>query len=265
MPALGGKTSAFGLRPFRPWLALVPGAALAGAPAGCLAEGPPTVSSRGFATETAAVPPIDPPLDGVFEDSFERSVLGPDWLALSPAWRIEDGRLCASGARNRGVWLRRTLPRDARIEVTAIAGSESGDLKIELWGDGRSGASGSTYDDATSYLAIFGGWRNGRHVLARLDEHGEDRTELAVEAAAEDPRRRPVTAQQPYRFRFERRDGRTLRWEVDGVLMFELPDDEPLEGAGHDHVAFNDWDAPVCFDDLRIEPLTALRDAAPRD
>lgn len=243
---------------------------------GCLAEGPPTASSRGQASASAA--PVDPPLDQPFSDAFDRAELGPAWLALSPAWRIEQGRLCAKGARNRGVWLRRTLPRDARIEVTAIAGSEAGDLKLELWGDGRSGATGTTYDDATSYVAIFGGWRNARHVLARLDEHGEDRGELTVDRAGGDPRRSPVVPGQPYRFRFERRDGRTLRWELlsppaprppegngaadriaedgAGILMFELSDEDPLEGVGHDHLGFNDWEAPVCFDDLRIVPLS---------
>lgn len=238
-------------------MAILPGAALLG----CLSEGPPTAAAREETSAAAAPsPPDDPPLDGPFEDSFDRAELGASWLALSPAWRIQDGRLCGRGARNRGVWLRRTLPRDARIEVTAIADSEAGDLKLELWGDGRSGASGASYDDATSYVAILGGWRNGRHVLARLDEHGDDRSEVTVEVGAEDPRKRPVIPSQPYRFRFERRDGRTLRWEVDGILMFELPDDEPLEGPGHDHVGFNDWEAPVCFDDLRIEPLSAPSD-----
>jgi hypothetical protein len=231
----------------------VPSAALLG----CLAEGPPTTSRGAAPSASSLQAPNDPPLDATFEDDFERAELGPAWLALSPAWKIQDGKLCAKGARNRGIWLRRTLPRDARIEVTATAGSEAGDLKVELWGDGRSGATGATYDDATSYLAIFGGWRNARHVLARLDEHGDDRSELTVEPSAEDPRRRPVTPGQPYRFRFDRRDGRTLRWEVDGVLMFELPDDDPLDGAGHDHLGFNDWDAPVCFDDLRVVPLSA--------
>ncbi len=229
--------------------------------AGCVAEGAPT--GRGGATasassvpgEPAAAGPSDPPLDALFEDRFDREELGPDWRALSPAWRIEDGRLCARGARNRGVWLRRTLPDAARIEVTAIASTELGDLKIELWGDGETGASGTTYDDATSYLAILGGWRNERHVLARLDEHGSDRLELLVEPRSDDPRQRAVAPGQPYRMRFERRDGRTLRWEVDGVPLFELDDDQPLHGVGHDHVGFNDWEAPVCFDDLRVEPM----------
>jgi len=248
----------------------VPSAALAVAAvplaisAGCIAEGAPTApaESSGAATASARAPsgPVDPPIDAPFEDDFERPDLGPDWLALSPAWRIESGRLCGRGARNRGVWLKRVLPDAARIEVTAIAGSDEGDLKLELWGDGRSGASGATYDHATGYLAILGGWRNQRHVLARLDEHGDDRLELTVDPSGEDLRRRPVVAGRPLRFVVERRDGRTLRWEVDGVIVHEMIDDQPLRGPGHDHLGFNDWEAPVCFDDLRIEPQGARAD-----
>lgn len=233
--------------------------------ASCVAEGAPSSpgEARGTSSSHAPTTPApggtpedqDEPLIAPFEDRFDRAELGPDWRALSPAWKIEDGRLCGRGARNRGVWLRRVLPDAARVEVTAIASSDDGDLKVELWGDGRSGARGTSYDDATSYVAILGGWRNSRHVLARLDEHGDDRLELLVDPRADDPRQRAIAPGQPYHLRFERRDGRTLRWEVDGVPLFELEDEEPLRGPGHDHLGFNDWDAPVCFDDLRIEPV----------
>lgn len=230
--------------------------------AGCIAEGAKAAAVESSeATVTSAPPasaPSDPPLDGPFEDDFERAELGPDWLALSPVWRIEGGRLCGRGARNRGVWLKRTLPTVARIEVTAIAASDDGDLKLELWGDGRSGAKGATYDHATGYVAILGGWRNQRHVLARLDEHGDDRLELVVDPSGDDRRRRAVIAHRPVRFVFERTDEKTLRWEVDGVIVHEMVDEEPLRGPGHDHLGFNDWEAPVCFDDLRIEPRGVL-------
>ena len=39
------------------------------------------------------------------------------------------------------------------------------------------------------------------------------------------------------------------------VLYFEFWDAEPLSGAGHEHFGFNDWDTPVCFDNLKITPL----------
>jgi hypothetical protein len=53
----------------------------------------------------------------------------------------------------------------------------------------------------------------------------------------------------------ERSDGRTVRVTVDDQLFQELEDPAPLVGAGHEHFAFNDWDVPVCFDDLLVTPL----------
>jgi len=42
---------------------------------------------------------------------------------------------------------------------------------------------------------------------------------------------------------------------VNDVLYFEMVDDDPLQGPGHEHFGFNDWEAPVCFDNLKISPL----------
>lgn len=220
----------------------------------CVPEGPKT-EQRTQAKPALDVPAAGPMLDAPFTDDFERLELGADWLPLSESWHIDAGRLCARGARNRGAWLLRRLPVDASIEFDAIALSDDGDLKVELWGDGRSGASGLSYSDATSYIAILGGWKNTQHVFARLDEHGEDRIAISVDLASKDPKSRPVVPHRPYRFRFERRQGNMLTWSVDGVRLIELVDDEPLAGAGHEHFAFNDWTSPVCFDNLSIVPL----------
>jgi hypothetical protein len=198
---------------------------------------------------------LGPAMTAPFEDTFERAELGADWVALSPAWRIERGRLCVKGAKNRGVWLKRRLPVNARIEFDATADSAEGDLKVEMWGDGSSGATGSKYDNATSYLAIFGGWKNSKHVLARLDEHGHDRLELDVDPSSDDDRARPVEAGQVYHFKIERSDGRSLEWSINNISYFKLADHDPLTGPGHEHLGFNDWDAPVCFDNVKITPL----------
>lgn len=195
------------------------------------------------------------PITSVFEDDFGRAALGPDWHALSPKWKIDGGRLCVRSARNRGVWLNRTLPENARIEFDAFAEASDGDLKAELWGDGRSGATGTSYTNATSYLVILGGWQNTRHVLARLDEHASDRLEIAIDPDSDDERARAVATGQPYRFRIERTDGRTVTWSVNGTELLELTDPEPLAGPEHEHLGFNEWDAPVCFDNLQITPL----------
>jgi hypothetical protein len=231
--------------------------------AACVPEGPSTADARPSPPKlgAAAAParPAEatkPAVPGAqFEDGFERAEIGPEWNALSPKWRITNGRLCARGVRNHGIWLRRTIPTNARIEFDAYAESAEGDLKAELWGDGASGATGVSYSNATSYLTILGGWKNSRHVLARLDEHGADRLELDVEPGSDDERARPVEVGQAYHFKIERVDGRTLEWSVNGLVFFRLPDAEPLAGPGHDHFGFNEWDAPVCFDNVKVTPL----------
>jgi hypothetical protein len=210
---------------------------------------PPTALNRG------PTPVPSPPLVGTFEDDFERAALGPDWITTSGDWRIEAGRLCAKGARNHGAWLARTLPVNARIEFDAVSNSIDGDIKAEVFGDGASAASGVSYNDATSYLTIFGGWKNTFHVLARKDEHARDRPEIKITPGSDDERARPVSPGQVYHFKIERADGKTIRWWVGDMLMFKFTDPEPLTGTGHDHFGFNDWDVPVCFDNVKVTAI----------
>jgi hypothetical protein len=191
----------------------------------------------------------------VFHDFFDRQEPGPDWNLTSPVWRIEAGRLCGQGARNHPAWLTRRLPTNARIEFEAMSRSPDGDLKVELWGDGKSFAKATSYTDASSYIAIFGGWKNQFHVLARIDEHAKDRPEVKVDPNGDDLRARPVRPNNSYHFKIERNDGKTVRWYVDDVEVLSYSDREPLKGAGHEHIGFNDWDVPVCFDNLKITPL----------
>lgn len=188
-------------------------------------------------------------------DDFNREELGPDWYATSDVWRIEDGRLCGRGAKNHPVWLQRRLPKNARIEFDATSSSPDGDIKAEAWGDGMSAATANSYDDATSYLLVFGGWRNKLHVLARLNEHGTNRLEVRLIPGSEDPRSQPVVEGRSYHIEIERDDGRTVHFSVDDTEIHAFEDPAPLAGPGHEHFAFNDWEVPVCFDDLLITPF----------
>jgi len=196
-----------------------------------------------------------PRITAPWEDNFDRTELGPDWNVLGPAWKIQNGKLCGRAAHNKGVWLARRLPLNARIEFDAFAESADGDLKVELWGDGTSGATGQSYTNATSYVAILGGWKNTKHVLARFNEHAPDRLEIDVDPQSDDERMRAVARGQPYHFKVERLDGKKVEWSVNGVVYFDFTDPEPLAGVGHEHVGFNDWEAPVCFDNLKVTPL----------
>lgn len=199
--------------------------------------------------------PSATPLGTGFEDNFERASLGPDWETTGDFWKIEGGKLCGKGAHNHPVWLRRKLPVNARMEFDAVTYSDDGDLKAEIFGDGRSAASGTTYNDATGYLTIFGGWKNQFHVLARLNEHAPDRPEIRIEPGSDDERARPVTSGQAYHFKVERPDGKTVIWSIGNTVMFRFVDREPLTGPGHDHFGFNDWEVPVCFDNVSIAPI----------
>lgn len=194
--------------------------------ASCTPQGDPTIGPAGFS------------------DDFEREELGELWHNTGAPWRIIDGELVIRNARNRPLWLRRALPRDARVEFDVRSMSPEGDIKCEMYGDGTSRATTESYT-ATSYVVIFGGWGNSINVLARLDEHGADRVE------ARGPRVEPG---RTYHMRIERR-GQTITAWVDDQELVSMTDPDPLEGRGHDHFAFNDWEAEVHFDNLRITPL----------
>lgn len=193
---------------------------------------------------------------GANERPAKPSNLGPNWSQVrTTAWRVENGKLCGEGAHNHGVWLNKVLPVNARIEFDAMSFSEEGDLKAEVWGDGHSYATGTSYTNATSYLAILGGWKNSLHVLARINEHGTDRREIKIDPSADDPRQRPVVRGQLYQFKIERNDGKTVRWYVNGIEYLTWTDQAPLAGQGHDHFGFNEWEAKVCFDNVKVTPL----------
>ena len=81
------------------------------------------------------------------------------------------------------------------------------------------------------------------------------RLELRIDPASEDHRLNPVLPNVDYRFAIERRDRKTVVWRVNDLDLFVFEDKEPLTGQEHDHFGFNNWEAPVCFDDLTITPL----------
>lgn len=193
---------------------------------------------------SACVPRGDPALDGPFEDNFDRSELGPLWRSTGGPAQLVDGKLKIRGARNKPLWFRRTLPRDVRIEFDARSESREGDIKVEVYGDGVSKATQASYT-ATSYVVIFGGWSNTMNIIARLDEHADDR--------AVGPSRK-VEVGHTYRMKIERIGDTITAW-ADGQMLATMKDPSPLWGKGHDHFAFNNWQAEVWFDNLKITPL----------
>jgi hypothetical protein len=180
-----------------------------------------------------------------FLDSFDRAELGAAWRDTGGNYRIVDGKLVARDAYNHPAWLRKRLPRDVTVELDVQSQSDAGDIKIELFGDGESFDPDRAGYVSTAYVLIFGGWHNSLSVICRNDEHGEGR-----KAARSDGR---VEKSRTYRFSVTRKAGR-IDWKVDGAPFLDWTDPQPLEGAGHEYLAVNDWEAEVRFDNLSIRP-----------
>ena len=192
--------------------------------------------------------PEPPAITAAWSDDFERSELGADWRATSDVYQLVNGAVSAQGAVNHPLWLRKKLPRDASVELDVWSTSPDGDIKVELYGDGRSYDPDKGGYMATSYVAFMGGWKNSKSQIARLDEHGRD---IATRGG---PR---VEKGKRYHWKFVRQ-GTRLDWFVDDMAtpFLTLDDPQPLEGAGHAHFAINNWETDTWFDNLRIAPVT---------
>lgn len=175
-------------------------------------------------------------LDGgvlVYSDDFQRDGLGSDWLARSGKWEVREGMLHNPGDRNEGCWLNTPLHERVRVEFDAMSRSDDGDIKFEIFA--------TEQRHQTGYIVIYGGWKNTISIIARLNEHGEDRLETDAHP----------TKGQTYRFAAVRTDG-ALSWYVDGRLVLRYSDESPIRGS---YFAFNNWAADLWFDNLRIYRL----------
>ena len=237
------------------------------------------VASRQF----APTPLLD---DGVeiFADDFERLEIGTDYIQGKPdpghtaeQWRIEafctppgepkapgskpkklefavhrwfsftiegycNRKLVAENIHNAALWLQKPLPDRVRVEFEAIAMTPTGDVKSEIFGDGLTHQSG--------YILIMGGWSNQLNIIARQDEHGEDRKRDS-RCVVRNRRKVCVEKGKVYRWAIERRD-ETLKWYVNDTLFLTYPDRYPIKG---EHFGFNNWEAKVAFDRLRVFEL----------
>jgi hypothetical protein len=202
--------------------------------------------------QEAARPAITAP----WSDDFERPDLGDDWRTTADSYEMVNGALSAQGARNRPMWLRRALPADAVIELDVWSNSSDGDIKVELYGDGRSyDPDGGRYT-STGYVAVMGGWNNSKSILARGDEHGKQLVERAAPKVEKGKR---------YHWKFVRRGGR-IEWFVNDMTspFLTLTDPAPLQGPGHQYFAINNWQSDSWFDNLRVAPFESETAVPPK-
>jgi hypothetical protein len=236
---------------------------------------------RGPAPVVAAVP---------YQDAFDRATLGSAWWSNGGHWRIVDGQVYSPGVGNNPLWLRARLPPDVRVEFDVRSEGPDGDVKWEMYGDGR--------NHSTGYLFLFGAWRNRESRICKLDEHAltqeEARAQLAATArpyprqaafietlsapfvrwsARRDLERiekgeywqrdTPFVVKRPD-LKVERghtyhmivtKQGGHIRWEIDGQLAMEMTDPAPLSGSDHDRFGFSSWANDTYFDNLKITAL----------
>lgn len=207
-------------------------------------------------TTTPSAELLTLPGEVVFEETFDGPKLDPSvWNDTTKApgaqgsWEIVNGQLHSKGTRNAALWLSKPLPDRVRVEFDARSGSPQGDIKAEIFGDGKTHESG--------YVLIFGGWKNTTNAIARLDEHGKDRCDNAPSkvcrlAASKNTR---VAKGKTYKLAVVRVD-HVVRWFVDGKLFMAFADPAPLTGPKHAHFGFNDWAVPLYFDNLKVTDLT---------
>jgi hypothetical protein len=182
----------------------------------------------------------------IFQDDFERKGLGDAWRTQSDTWRIIDGRVADHGAKNRGLWLTTALPQDVRVEFDAWSVTPPGGAPYR--GDMKCEAFGTTLKHQSGYVFIFGGWENRISVIARRDEHANDRRERSGTR---------VKADQRYHWTILRQKGQ-LSWLLDGEPFMSYEDPNPVGGTAF---GFNNWISHLRFDNVKVYDLTTV-DAA---
>jgi hypothetical protein len=191
-----------------------------------------------------------PPVTEVWADDFTRSEVGRNYFPTSNNYKIEKGALKTQGGYNHPLWLRKKLPRDVQVDFDAWSNTKDGDIKVELFGDGRSHAANRGAYMASGYVFIMGGWSNRKSIIARRNEHGAAGKDIVQRALPK------VVTGRKYHWRIKRQGDRVTWWVDDMEKPFlEYVDQAPLEGPGHEYFAFSNWESDSWFDNLKITPL----------
>lgn len=193
----------------------------------------------------------DKAIDTEFTDDFNRDELGPSYRDTIGRYVVHHNRLNVARAYNHPLWLKRRLPRNVVVEFDATSYTRDGDIKVELYGDGRSFEDHRGAYKGSGYIVCLGAWKNTKSFIARQLEHppkGKEREYMAVRTDFR------VEVGRTYHFKIVRR-GKEIQWDLDGKPFLSYVDPRPLWGKGHDHFAFNNWESEVSFDNLVIRKL----------
>jgi hypothetical protein len=185
------------------------------------------------------------PITSDFNENFERSAVGSTWRDSGGNYRVVSGELVAGHVPHHPLWLKKQLPRDLSMEFDARTMSPDGDIRVVVFGDGKSANPGGDGCQSTGYELVFGGWKNHLSVLCRGGQidggHQRARTDW------------PVVPGRTYHMYITRKDG-VIAWYVNGDEMASWTDPAPLTGPGHEAFGFDAGDTEVFFDNLVIGP-----------
>jgi hypothetical protein len=240
---------------------------------------------RGPAEVSAAVP---------YADKFDRATLGDAYWSNGGHWRLVDGQVFSPGVGNNPLWLKARVPADARIEFDVRSEGPDGDVKWEAWGDGRNHSTGYVFifggwhnresriakldehaftaEELRAQLASVArpyprrlegidrlletvrgpltSW-TARRELEQLEKGTYFGPETPVVVKRQDLK---VEKGRTYHVRVTRQ-GKLMRWELDGKPALEMNDPAPLSGNGHDRFGFSSWAGDTYFDNLVVAPL----------
>lgn len=179
-----------------------------------------------------------PPVTGRWQDTFERGSIGRNYRQTGPGYALAAGRLTATDAHGRPLWLRKRLPHDVRVELDAGTSDPAGELRVELFGDGEGDPEGPQPVASGYAFALTGS-------EARLDRPGALPTTATVARGA-----------ATTHWKLER-SGRTVRWFVGDMqhAVLTYVDPRPLEDDTHAYFGFVDGTDATWFDNLVITPL----------
>ena len=145
-------------------------------------------------------------------------------------WHIESGQALRSAARTTTACGSRRPARQRPDRVRRLAESAEGDLKAEYWGDGAVAATGALLHERDE-LPHHPRRLEEQVPRARAPQRARRRPQGdRGRPDSDDPREKPVDAGQIYHFKVERKDGKTVKWSVDGNEMLLPGRPEPLVG-----------------------------------
>ncbi len=184
----------------------------------------------------------------VFQDDFERTELGPDWI-IRGKWEIVGGRLKYGLDGPHLATINRHFAADVRVEYDGQVpeGVKPCDLSIGL-GVGRSG---DQYN--FGYLLAFGGGYNTFNQV--IGGRAMERVQIR------DPARK-IELGKVHRI-CGMKDGTTITLEVDGQVLITTTDKDPLGGPGFDMVGLVTWTG-MLVDNVRVYERTVKNPQTPR-